>query len=122
MSTVIKTLFTLFDSQIPAKNLNEEITELIQNSEGQLRFYSGIDLTGATDVTIKVLDPSSQELDWSGTIDANPYYVIYNLNSEDLNLIGEYIVILHATLGGQALKSKLARFTVVREFEDKNII
>lgn len=120
MSTIIKTFLTLFDSQIPVKNPNEEITELIQNCEGTLRFYSGIDLTGATNVIIKVLDPSSQELDWSGTIDSNSYYVTYDTESGDLNLIGEYTVTLHATLNGQALKSKLARFTVVREFEDKN--
>lgn len=122
MATILKTFLTLFDENVSLALTNLEIVELIQNSQGRLRFYSGIDLTGATSVVINVEDPSGATVSWTGTIDStNPYYVYYDLGTTDLAIEGEYIVSLNVTLSSQALKSKLAKFVVIQEHQDKNI-
>lgn len=110
---------------IIARTVDDQSDKLFKNDTGKvIRIYSGIDLTNATAIIMKVKKPSGSEVDWTASLDAtNNRYAKYTIQTNDLNVVGEYAIQIQVTFSASEIhKGSTTNFEVFDKFADKDII
>jgi hypothetical protein len=108
-------------SKIASVSTNQDDKVFVGEIGKTFKIYSGIDLTGATSVLMKVKKPSGATVEWTATVDTNPYYATYNLVADDVDAVGDYYLSLQTVISGKTLIGESAMFTAYNQFEDGTV-
>lgn len=109
------------NSKLASLALNQDDKVFVGEIGKTFKIYAGIDLTGATSVKMIVKKPSNANVEWTASVDSNPYYATYNLASDDVDQEGDYYLSLRVVISGKTLIGETAIFTAYDQFEDDAI-
>lgn len=83
----------------------------------RLKVYTGVDLSAASAVSLKIEKPSGAIVSLTGFLDANnPYYVMYTIATNDFDIEGDYFVSAEATINSIVSRGKVTKFIGKKQY------